>query len=374
MRLKGKVAIVTGGAQGIGRAYCLRFAQEGAAVAVADKRFEQAKGVAAEVTAQGGQAIAIAVDVSDEASAEAMARQTFERFGRIDVLMNNAAIYYDLDLRNRSLAYVRQVLDVNTLGVLACGRAVFPYMKAQGGGSIINIASTAAYPRQESYPPAENFPNYAYGLSKSGVVFLTKAMARTAGLANVRVNAIAPGTTMTEATKRILPPKAMERTRATKAMAKNLEPEDLTGTAVFFASDDSANMPIGLTPQDTSGSSEPHSNVSDFRVLEKLKRYARTGTEDSEYVQVLIRRMEKHLGLPKISDQELLDAYRELEKETQDKKHQAQEKEAAALQEQTAKVEVGNRKRRFGIKRFLTHSPRNNSVSLPVTDKERHTE
>ena len=243
MALRDKVAIVTGGAQGIGREYCLRFAREGAAVVVADLRVDQAKAVASEIAVAGGQALAVTADVTDEASAEAMASRTVERFGRIDVLVNNAAIYYDLDLGNNTVDYLRQVLDVNLIGVLICSRAVFPHMKRQGGGSIINIASTAAYPNlQVSFRQQENFPNYAYGISKSAVVFLTKSMARTAGFDKVRVNAIAPGATMTEATKRVLPARAEERLRRTKAMGVSLEPEDLTGTAVFLASDDSAMM------------------------------------------------------------------------------------------------------------------------------------
>jgi len=242
MRLRGEAVIVTGGAQGIGREYCLRFAKEGASVAIADTRDEKAQMVQAEIEGMGGHAVVIPVDVADESSAEHMAQQTYEYFGRIDTLVNNAAIYYDLDVRDHSLDYLRKVLEVNLIGVLICGRAVFPYMKEQGRGSIINIASVAAYPSQESHRPGDNFPNYSYGLSKSGVVFLTKSMARSAGPAGIRVNAIAPGTTMTEATKRVLPQKAIEAKRRGKAMDGELNPEDLTGTAVFLASADSAKM------------------------------------------------------------------------------------------------------------------------------------
>ena len=171
-----------------------------------------------------------------------MVKQTHDRFGRIDVLMNNAAIYQDLDPRDGSLDYMRKVLDVNLFGVLTCGRAVFPYMKEQGGGSIINISSVGVYPTQDAFRPQDNYPNYAYGISKSGVIFLTKAMARTGGDAKVRVNAIAPGTVLTEATKRLVSDKAEERKKLTKAMGLSLDPADLTGTAVFLASDDSAMM------------------------------------------------------------------------------------------------------------------------------------
>ena len=241
MRLKDRVAIVTGGAQGIGREYCLRFAREGASVVVADLRVDQAKAVEAEIAELGGEALALETDVADEASVEAMARQTHERFGRIDALVNNAAIYYNLDLGNETVDYLRKVFDVNVIGVLIASRAVFPYMKEQGGGSIINIASIAAY----SLPgarPGDNFSANAYGLSKSGVVFLTKSMAKQGGGHGIRVNAIAPGVTMSEATKRVVPDAFVGVLAGASAMRRSLEPSDLTGTAVFLASDDSALM------------------------------------------------------------------------------------------------------------------------------------
>ena len=241
MRLKDRVAIVTGGAQGIGREYCLRFAREGASVVVADLRVDQAKAVEAEIAELGGQALAIETDVADEASVEAMARQTHERFGRIDALVNNAAIYYNLDLGNETVDYLRKVLDVNVIGILIASRAVFPYMKEQGGGSIINIASIAAY----SLPgarPGDNFSANSYGLSKSGVVFLTKSMAKQGGGHGIRVNAIAPGVTMSEATKKVVPDAFVDALAGASAMRRSLEPPDLTGTAVFLASDDSALM------------------------------------------------------------------------------------------------------------------------------------
>ena len=241
MRLKDRVAIVTGGAQGIGREYCLRFAREGASVVIADLRADQAKAVEAEVAELGGQAMAVEADVSNEASAEEMARRAQDRFGRIDALVNNAAIYYDLDRGNESVDYLRKVLDVNVIGILIAGRAVFPYMKEQGGGSIINIASIAGY----SLPggrPGDNFSANAYGLSKSGVIYLTKSMAKQGGGHGIRVNAIAPGVTMSEATKKVVPEAMVDNLTNASALGHSLEPPDLTGTAVFLASDESALM------------------------------------------------------------------------------------------------------------------------------------
>ena len=242
MRLKDKVAIVTGGAQGIGRAYCLRYAKEGAAVAIVDLREDGAKKVEAEIAEMGGQALAISADVSSEKSTVDMAKQVADRFGGIDILMNNAAIYYDMDMTDQSIDYLKKMLDVNLLGVLITSRAVFPYMKERGGGSIINISSTAAYPLPAPAMPADNFGSYAYGLAKSGVIYLTKSMAKTGGPANVRVNAIAPGVTMSEATKKVVPTQILDMLQGASSLGKHLQPEDLTGTATFLASEDSAFM------------------------------------------------------------------------------------------------------------------------------------
>ncbi|MEZ4331619.1 MAG: SDR family oxidoreductase [Myxococcota bacterium] len=241
-RLAGKVAIVTGGAQGIGRAYCLRFAKEGAAVAVVDLREDQARDVAREIEQAGGRSIALRVDITSEEQTVEMARRVVSELGRIDVLVNNAALYYDQDIMDQSIGYLRKVLEINLIGQLVCSRAVHPQMKAQGSGSIINIASTAAYPLPLPPMPFDTFSTNAYGLSKSGMIYMTKMMSRQAGPDGVRVNAIAPGVTMSEATKKIVPDFAIQGLRAGSPLGTTLEPEDLTGTAVYLASDDSRLM------------------------------------------------------------------------------------------------------------------------------------
>lgn len=244
MRLAGKVAVVTGGAQGIGRAYCEGFAREGAAIAVVDLRREQAEATAAALREAGARATAHAVNVADQAEMDAMAAAVEREFGRIDVLVNNAAIYQDMDMGDQSLEYLRRILDVNLLGILVCARAVFPAMKRQRSGSIINISSGAAYPDRLGMPARdlETVPSFAYGLAKSGVVYYTKTMARALGQYNVRVNAIAPGVTMSEATRKVVPGPIVERLKAAAALGRTLEPADLVGTVVFLASDDSALM------------------------------------------------------------------------------------------------------------------------------------
>jgi 3-oxoacyl-[acyl-carrier protein] reductase len=241
-RLEGKTAIVTGGAQGIGRAYCLRFAREGAAVAVVDLRDEQAQAVAQEIRDGGGRALALRVDITSEAGTREMAGRVKAEFGSIDVLVNNAALFYDQDIMDQSIEYLRKTLEVNLIGQLICSRAVFPIMKAQRSGSIIHISSTAAYPLPLPPMPFDNFSSNAYGLAKSGLIYLTKMMARQAGPAGVRVNAIAPGVTMSEATKKIVPDFAIEGLEKGASLGTTLQPEDLTGTAVYLASDDSRLM------------------------------------------------------------------------------------------------------------------------------------
>jgi len=241
-RLEGRTAIITGGAQGIGRAYCLRFAEEEAAVAVVDLREEQARVVAREITDAGGRAIALKVDITSEPGTREMAERVKAEFGSIDVLINNAALYYDQDIMDQSIEYLRKTLEINLIGQLVCSRAVFPIMKEQGRGSIIHISSTAAYPLPLPPMPFENFSSNAYGLSKAGLIYLTKMMARQAGPAGVRVNAIAPGVTMSEATKKIVPAFAIEGLEKGAPLGTTLQPDDLTGTAVYLASDDSRLM------------------------------------------------------------------------------------------------------------------------------------
>lgn len=243
MKLDGNVAIITGAAQGIGRQYALRFAREGAAVVIADIREEQARNAADEISAAGGKAVAMRADVTSEDQMKAVAEMTASQFGRIDTLVNNAAIYYDLEAGNQSIDYARKVLDVNLFGVLIASRAVFPYMKQQRRGSIINIASTAAYPFQvPSSADLETIPIVFYGLSKSGVIFLTKEMAYQVGRYLVRVNAIAPGLTLSEASLRLVPEPFVSFIRNQSSLGRENQPADLTGTAVFLASDDSASM------------------------------------------------------------------------------------------------------------------------------------
>ena len=246
MRLKDKVAIITGGGQGIGRAYALRFAREGAKVVIAEINDTNGRRVVDEVKAQGGDALYLKTDVGNEDSTKEMAAKAAERFGRIDVLINNAAIFYGLDTQNSSLEYFNRILSVNLTGVWICTRAVEPYMKRQKQGKIINQSSTAAFMGNvgavDTSDPDKPSPPFHYSVAKMGVNGLTKYFAGALGPWGINVNAIAPGVTMTEATKSVVPEEMLGMLVMFTALKKSLQPEDLTGTAVFLASSDSDLM------------------------------------------------------------------------------------------------------------------------------------
>lgn len=240
MRLDGKVAIITGAGQGIGKTYARRFLVEGASVAVVDVDAERGASAVAELKDCGDVAF-VHADVASEESTLQCARAVAERFGGIHVLLNNAGIYYDMDYGDQTYEYLKQVMDVNCHGAWLMTRAAAPYMVSGGGGSIINVSSTGAYLYSKN-TPAEftGVSSYAYPWSKWGVIGLTKLSAGELGSWGIRVNCIAPGVTLTEATKKQVPESRISQIIAMSALKRTLAPEDLTGTAVYFASDDSS--------------------------------------------------------------------------------------------------------------------------------------
>src|SRR2546427_2879937 len=161
MRLEDKVAIITGAGQGIGEAYARRFAHEGAKVVVADVNAEKGAAVARAI---GGAAVFERVDVANEEDTRRLARAVAERFGRVDVLLNNAAIFYGIDNQDTSFAYLRKIFDVNYFGAWLMCRAVFPHMRDGGGGSIINQSSSAAFLHPEYPIEGDELPSFHYSV------------------------------------------------------------------------------------------------------------------------------------------------------------------------------------------------------------------
>lgn len=227
-----KVAVVTGAGRGIGEAYARGLAGEGAAVVVADLDLDNAKKVTEAIRADGGTAEAVHVDVSDPASTQAMAAATQEAFGGIDYLVNNAAIYggMKLDLLiTVDWEYYRRFLGVNLDGALLCTRACYQAMADRGGGAIVNQSSTAAW----------LYAGY-YGLAKVGINGLTQQLAHELGGMNIRVNAIAPGPTDTEATRSVVPDQFIEPMLQSLALKRLGQPNDLVGACLFLLSDEAS--------------------------------------------------------------------------------------------------------------------------------------
>lgn len=227
-RFEDKVAVVTGAAQGIGEAYARGLAAEGASVVVADVDEERGRTVAKEVDG-----LFVRTDVSEPASVEAMTAAAVERFGGIDLLVNNAAIFGNMKLDflfTVDWDYYKKFMSVNMDGALLCARAVVPHMQARGGGAIVNQSSTAAW----------QYSGF-YGVAKVGINGITQQLAHELGGQNIRVNAIAPGPTDTEANRRVVPgnmsQKIVENRMAIKRMGT---PQDLVGACLFLLSDDAS--------------------------------------------------------------------------------------------------------------------------------------
>ena len=232
--LEGRVVVVTGAANGIGVGYAKGIAAAGARVVVADLDAAGAERVAAEIRASGGEAHAVAVDIASAESTRAMAEAAQRRFGGIDGLVNNAALFGGIrhqSLLTGDLDYHLRVYDVNLHGVLRCVRACYPSMRERGGGSIVNQSSTAAW-----------MPGGAYGLTKLGVNGLTRDLAVELGPMNIRINAIAPGPIDTAALREGVPAAAIDGIVARMCLPRRGRPEDLVGTCLFLLSDASAWM------------------------------------------------------------------------------------------------------------------------------------
>lgn len=238
MRLKGRTAIVTGAGSGIGKAFAMRLAQDGANLVIADIRNHDA--AAAEIArATGARTLGLRVDVSSEADTARMAVETTAAFGAIDILVNNAAMFSTVQLRPFEQIPTdewKRLMEINIMGVALCCKSVVAQMRSQQRGRIINLASGA---------PLKGVPMFLhYVASKGAVIAMTRGLARELGRDGITVNTVAPGFTMSEGVieHHHHVDFAQEGAIKSRAIPRDEQPEDLVGTVSFLASDDAAFM------------------------------------------------------------------------------------------------------------------------------------
>jgi NAD(P)-dependent dehydrogenase (short-subunit alcohol dehydrogenase family) len=234
--LKDKVAIITGAGRGLGKEFALRFASEGAKLLLPDISLERAQNTAKLIKAKGGEAYAMLTDISDEKATQKMAEEVMRLYGRVDILLNNAALYYGVERREWDAWTVEdwdRMFEINVRGTYLCCKAIGPLMVKAGKGKIINIAS-------DVFKVPGAFRLMAYACSKAAVYTLTQCLARALGPSGINVNSIAPGFTATEASLgQDGTGDTFKGTIEAQCLKRREEPTDLVGTAVFLASSDS---------------------------------------------------------------------------------------------------------------------------------------
>jgi 3-oxoacyl-[acyl-carrier protein] reductase len=237
MKLKNQVAIITGSSQGIGRGYAHRLAEDGATVIIADLNEEKGKQVQEELEQEGYRAKFIKVDVSDEKNVQEMAEQVEKEFGRVDILVNNAAIFSTIKMKpfeEISLEEWSKVIDVNLTGVFLTCKSVVPVMRKCKYGRIINISSGTVLSGR---------PNYLHYVStKSAVIGFTRALAREVGKDNITVNTVSPGPIYTEVERDTVSPEQKELMLRQQCIQREGTPQDVTGIISFLCSEEAGYM------------------------------------------------------------------------------------------------------------------------------------
>ena len=234
-RFENKTAVVTGGATGIGEAYVKAFAKAGANVAIADIQDGPGVKLSESLRDAGSQVVFVHTDVSSERDTASMATSVLDEFGAIDVLVNNAALYTDIEKKRPfdeiPIAEWDRMMAVNVRGVWLCSKAVVSSMRSAGKGKIVNIASSVFH---------AGVPNFShYSASKGAVIALTRALARELGPHHINVNAIAPGLVSNEASRKVNNDEYLARSATTRAIPREMLEEDLVGSVLFLSSQDS---------------------------------------------------------------------------------------------------------------------------------------
>lgn len=238
-RLENKVAVVTGGGSGIGRAVCQVFAEEGAAVIVADVNGAAGEAVAREIAASGGRALAVPTDVSDEASIRRMVGEGLKAFGKLNLLVNNAAVFVFHGIEATPEDW-RKVLDVNVMGPALVAKHVVPEMRKVGAGAIVNLGSMSSFIAQPKF--------VTYNSSKAAIANMTRCMALDLAPDNIRVNAVCPGTVWTPQVQRMCAEQGLDRAAADKhpffggghMLPRIAEPVEIARAVLFLASDEAS--------------------------------------------------------------------------------------------------------------------------------------